>query len=179
MKERYRAYRRENGVFYSVDTVTKQRHSLETSDPSAARRIINSKNEACQQHGEDWRACDEVLDTVNALSKPGDAAKVLRDIRKRQKGEGESTDTENVVSMTPALAAQFLCAAFEKASELPEEEQFKLCGLLYDVNDAWAASGIDETTLKRFDEQISKNRAMNVADGIKVITPETQRAIAA
>lgn len=49
MKERYRAYRRENGVFYSVDTVTKQRHSLETSNPAAARRIINAKNEACQQ----------------------------------------------------------------------------------------------------------------------------------
>jgi hypothetical protein len=33
MKERYRAYRRENGIFYSVDTVTNQRHNLETSNP--------------------------------------------------------------------------------------------------------------------------------------------------
>ncbi len=49
MKERYRAYRRENGIFYSIDTVTNQRHSLETSNPAAARRIINAKNEACQQ----------------------------------------------------------------------------------------------------------------------------------
>jgi hypothetical protein len=125
---------------------------------------------AQKENGDQWRACDEVLDTVNALSKPGDASKVLRDIRKRQKGEGESTDTENVVSITPALAAQYLCAAFEKANELSEEEQFKLCGLLYDVNDAWAASGIDEATLKRFDEQISKNRSMNVADHIEVIS---------
>lgn len=49
MKERYRAFRRENGVFYSIDTRTQQRHSLETSDPSIARRILNAKNEACQQ----------------------------------------------------------------------------------------------------------------------------------
>jgi hypothetical protein len=33
MKERYRAYRRENGVFCSIDTITKQRHNLETSNP--------------------------------------------------------------------------------------------------------------------------------------------------
>jgi hypothetical protein len=49
MKERYRIFRRESGIFYSFDTVTKQRHSLETTDRATARRIVHVKNEACQQ----------------------------------------------------------------------------------------------------------------------------------
>src|SRR5437868_14708258 len=42
---------------------------------------------ARKQYGEDWKGSDDVLDVINALSKPGDAAKVLKEIRKRQKGE--------------------------------------------------------------------------------------------
>jgi integrase len=49
MKERYRVFRRESGIFYSFDTVTKQRQSLETTDRATARRLIHVKNEACQQ----------------------------------------------------------------------------------------------------------------------------------
>ena len=30
---------------------------------------------AQKQRGDDWKGCDDVLDTLNALSKPGDAAK--------------------------------------------------------------------------------------------------------
>jgi len=49
MKLRYRTYRRENGIYYSLDTVTKRRDSLQTSDPAEARRLLNARNEACQQ----------------------------------------------------------------------------------------------------------------------------------
>jgi integrase len=49
MKERYRLFRRENGIFYSIDTVTKQRNSLETTDRTTASRLIHAKNEAVLQ----------------------------------------------------------------------------------------------------------------------------------
>lgn len=142
---------------------------------------------AQKKHGDPaWKTCDDVLDVVNALSKPGDASKTLRDIRKRQKGEnagdgagaGENGEGTNATSvkMTPALAAEFLCAAFKGAKGLPEEEQFKLCSLLYDVNDAWAGCGLDEATLARFDKQIAENRARGVADHITITTAETAEA---
>ncbi len=49
MKQRYRVFRRENGIYYYLDVLTKQRHSLETASPETARRLINAKNEACVQ----------------------------------------------------------------------------------------------------------------------------------
>lgn len=140
-----------------------------------------------------WQTSDEVLDVINALSKPGDARKTLQDIRKRMKGEtpaageageggetaeGETAEGANATSvkMTPALAAQFLCAAFKGVKELPEDKQIELCALLYDLNDAWANCGLDIDTLERFDKQIQQNRKNGVADGIKVITGENAEA---
>ena len=49
MKQRYRVFRRENGIYYYLNVLTKQRHSLETASPETARRLINAKNEACVQ----------------------------------------------------------------------------------------------------------------------------------
>jgi site-specific recombinase XerD len=49
MKQRHRIFRRENGVYYSLDTLTKKRHSLETNDRDEARRLINAENEATRQ----------------------------------------------------------------------------------------------------------------------------------
>ena len=49
MKNRYRIFRRENGVYYSLDSLTKKRNSLNTADPAEARRLQNALNEACQQ----------------------------------------------------------------------------------------------------------------------------------
>lgn len=49
MKERYTSYRRENGVYYSIDTLTRKRNSLNTSDSAEARRLLNALNEACHQ----------------------------------------------------------------------------------------------------------------------------------
>jgi integrase len=49
MKQRYNVFRRENGIFYSLDTLTKKRQSLETGDAEAARRLANALNEACKQ----------------------------------------------------------------------------------------------------------------------------------
>jgi integrase len=49
MKQRYCIFRRENGIYYSLDTLTKKRNSLNTADPQEARRLKNALNEACQQ----------------------------------------------------------------------------------------------------------------------------------
>jgi len=49
MKQRYQKFRRENGIYYSLDTLTKKRGSLETSDEAEAQRLVNALNEACKQ----------------------------------------------------------------------------------------------------------------------------------
>lgn len=49
MKQRYRIYRRQGGVFYLYDRVTGKRQSLETTDEAAARRLLHANNEANQQ----------------------------------------------------------------------------------------------------------------------------------
>ena len=48
MKNRYRIYCRENGTFYSFDTISKKRDSLETKDRDEAIRLVNAQNEALQ-----------------------------------------------------------------------------------------------------------------------------------
>ena len=49
MKQRYTVFRRENGIYYSLDTVTRKRNSLNTIDREEARRFLNALNEACKQ----------------------------------------------------------------------------------------------------------------------------------
>jgi integrase len=49
MKQRYHIFRRENGIYYSLDTLNKKRESLQTGDAETARRLINVQNEACHQ----------------------------------------------------------------------------------------------------------------------------------
>jgi hypothetical protein len=49
MKQRYRLFRRENGIYYSLDSLNNRRSSLNTGDPKEARRFLNALNEACQQ----------------------------------------------------------------------------------------------------------------------------------
>lgn len=48
-KQRIRLFRRENGIYYSLDNITKKRHSLETTQLDEARRLINAENEAARQ----------------------------------------------------------------------------------------------------------------------------------
>jgi integrase len=49
MKQRYHVFRRENGIYYSLDTLTRKRNSLNTADREEARRFQNALNEACKQ----------------------------------------------------------------------------------------------------------------------------------
>lgn len=49
MKQRYRLYRREGGVFYLFDRHSGKRESLQTADEDVAQRLLHAKNEAHQQ----------------------------------------------------------------------------------------------------------------------------------
>jgi integrase len=49
MKQRYHLFRRENGIYYSLDVDTGKRESLQTTDVEEGRRLLNTKNEACRQ----------------------------------------------------------------------------------------------------------------------------------
>jgi hypothetical protein len=49
IKQRYHIYLRENGIYYSLDTFTKKRQSLNSSQPQEAKRLLNALNETCQQ----------------------------------------------------------------------------------------------------------------------------------
>src|ERR1051325_6938352 len=49
MKQRYRMYRRQGGMFYLFDRHTGKRESLQTCDREAANRVLHAKNEALQQ----------------------------------------------------------------------------------------------------------------------------------
>ena len=49
MKQRYHCYRRENGIYYALDTLTKKRQSLNTTTLEEARRLLGALNEACKQ----------------------------------------------------------------------------------------------------------------------------------
>jgi hypothetical protein len=49
MKQRYTYYRRENGIYYALDSLTKKRQSLNTTTLEEARRLLGALNEACKQ----------------------------------------------------------------------------------------------------------------------------------
>ena len=49
MKQRHSMFRRENGIYYSLDTLTRKRQSLNTTNPEEAQRFLNALNEACKQ----------------------------------------------------------------------------------------------------------------------------------
>ena len=49
MKQRYRVYCRQGGIYYAFDRFTGKRESLETTDHATALRLLHARNEAHQQ----------------------------------------------------------------------------------------------------------------------------------
>jgi hypothetical protein len=49
MGQRYRLFRRSNGVFFVEDRITRRQESLRTKDRAVAARLFHAKNEAHQQ----------------------------------------------------------------------------------------------------------------------------------
>jgi len=133
---------------------------------SAARKL----------HGEDWKTCDDVLDTVNALSKPGDAARTLKEVRERQKqakgADGETGENAGatVVPLTVGRCVEFLIAAIKTANAMPPETAQALFFDTLALGDAWAQSGISDDTLNDWNAQAVQNAALGVAPGVEVKT---------
>lgn len=108
---------------------------------------------ARKDNGENWMTSDDVLDVVNALSKPGDAGKKLKAIRKRQKGEPADTETETGETapvLTVGRAVEYLIAVIKNAGKMPASEAADLFASTVRVNDTWAESGVSDDTLNKW-----------------------------
>jgi len=134
-----------------------------------ASAIVNAARE---KHGEQWKTCDEILDMVNALTKPGDAGKKLKDIREKQKGITETDEDEGkpVVAITPALAVEYLIAAIKQAPEKSADEQYALCCAVWNINNAWAE--LPEKLTRALDAKYQKAAKHGVAPHVEVVTAE-------
>lgn len=142
-----------------------------------ASAIVNA---ARKKHGENWKTSDEVLDTINALSKPGDALKALKDIRAAQKGdkpEGEKGNEGTIRTITPALAAEYLKQAIAEAATKPEDEQYALCCILFELNDAWSA--LPDKLTRKLAARYAKAQKAGVAPHVEVVKNTTPEAVAA
>lgn len=67
-KQRVRLFRRENGIYYSFDTLTKKRHSLETTQLDEARRLINTETQMGRANGTAglWNGATDAFSRVNS-----------------------------------------------------------------------------------------------------------------
>ena len=164
-----------NALVLTLDASGKPLLSEEHFDGAAvdwlekANAIVKA---AMKEHGDAWKTCDDVLDLVNALSKPGDALKKIKEIRKRQKGENEETD-ETAVSLTVGRAVEFLKAAIKDASKLSEQDAYALYCDTITLGDTWAESGVSDSTLNEWMDKYEKAAKLGVSPMIEVIeTPE-------
>jgi hypothetical protein len=131
---------------------------------------------ARKKHGDDWKGCDDVLDVVNALSTPGDALKVLKDIRKRQKDEetgGKTADgSGNAAEASPLtmeLAAAYIMAQFAAAGGAKPDRQVELCDWLFKINESWSNNNLSEKRRNELDKIIGDAAENGVAPGLEVI----------
>jgi hypothetical protein len=116
-----------------------------------------------------------VLDTLNALSKPGDAAKTLREIRKRQKGETETGDeTPASVPLTPEMAAQVFMAAIKASGDLAPEKAHALFLLTQEINTSWTESAVDAETQTAWFDEYQKSTQLGVAPHVGVKTDASE-----
>jgi hypothetical protein len=133
-----------------------------------ANKCINSVKERAQAEKRDWRGDNDTLDVINALSKPGDATKKLKEIRKRQNPEksGDKSGDENAVTLTVESAMAFLLATVKAAGKLPVDKAASLYEATVKFNDqlgdAWSESGVSDETLDRWTTNITKGVAVNM-----------------
>ena len=137
-----------------------------------ANKCINAAKALAQAAKTDWRGHNDTLDVINALSKPGDATKKLKDIRKRQnpEGNGEGGD-ENAVPLTPEHAIEFLVAYIKSCKDKAEEKNAAIFAGTIAIGDAWGESGIAEEMLNRWSTNIDAGVAPHM-----VVTRETVNA---
>ncbi len=149
-------------------------------------------NHAMEEHGDAWMTCDDVLDVVNALSKPGDAQETLDAIRVRQKkgkSKSEEEACENAAPLTAKLAVEYLLSLIRNAQ--PDDVGEGLFVLTQSLQEAWAVSEKipNETLTKWYDvadaaakaaiAERAKALAAGIAEHIKVITEEAPAEVGA
>ena len=102
-------------------------------------------------------------------SKPGDAGKKIKAIRKRQKGEPADSETETGETapvLTVGRAVEYLIAVIKNAGKMPASEAADLFAGTVRVNDTWAESGVSDDTLNKW----SRNLANGVAVDLEIKT---------
>jgi hypothetical protein len=140
--------------------------------------------QAQKQHGEAWKTCDDVLDVINALSKPGDALKAIKEIRARQKGEkaeGEE-NADAAQPLTVGRAIEFLKAAITNGANLvaagKQDEAFDLYAATWHIMDAWSDSGVTDDMLNDWNEQVELAERKGIAPHLKIETPAPAAVLA-
>jgi len=134
-----------------------------------------------QKHGDAWKTSDEVLDTINALSKPGDALKAIKEIRARQKGEPAKSDTaEAVQPLTVGRALEYLKAAIQNGGKAlaagQKDETFSLFNATLTLHETWLESGIKSELLYQWQQQITANAEKGIAPEIEVLNADAAPA---
>lgn len=150
-----------------------------------ANAIVNAAQKA---DGENWKSSKDVTDCIAALMGPPDkVVETLDAIRKRQKGETASDDSETGVQLTPEAAVEFLLKFFADQKALvagkPQNLKEVFCTHLAlgkrldavytaqaDMTEAFASVADDETL-----NLWTKQTESGLAPGVEFIssTPET------
>jgi hypothetical protein len=162
-----------NALVLTVDANGKPLLSEEHFDAAAVDWLEKSNaiiKKAQKTHGDAWKTCDEVLDVVNALSKPGDALKKLKEIRKRLDGDKAESETNETVPLTVAMAIEFLKSAIKAAGKLPEADGYELYAATFSLSDAWGESGLPDDTLNEWAEKYERSTGLGVPPTVEVIT---------
>jgi hypothetical protein len=166
-----------NALVLTLDANGKPMLSEEHFDSAAVDWLEKANaiiKHAQKHHGEAWKGSDDVLDVVNALSKPGDALKKLKEIRKRQMGTKDTEENGETVALTVGRCIEFLKAAIKDASKLPEKDAYTLFCDTIKLGDAWEESGYSEVTLNAWMEKFEKAVKSGVNPNIEIITQPAQ-----
>jgi hypothetical protein len=144
---------------------------------------------ACKKFGDAWKGSDDVLDVINALSKPGDARAKLKAIRERQiaaevaagtRAADDETETKaEAAPLTLGVAMEFIMALFSDAENASAGRQEELCDALFSINEAWGANGLKPERRDELDSIVAKARENGVAIGVEVIRADEPAAVAA
>lgn len=135
-----------------------------------ANAIVNT---SMKEKGDAWKTCDDVLDVINALSKPGDALKALKEIRKRQKGEKEPAETTAAPTLTVGIAIEFLTSMILGAGKTSEEQAEALYLATLELPEAWSKSGVSDDNLNAWTAKFHAAQAAGVPPHMEIITSAT------
>jgi hypothetical protein len=89
MKERYRLFLRRGSVYYAFDSTTGKKQSLDTKDPSEAKRLVISLNEAGKQPAMNLRLARVYLQHSDPAFSSRTWQNVMDEAAKTKRGEAQ------------------------------------------------------------------------------------------